>query len=82
MWIDGSEDQILDAMAVAEEFHAVPGAITTASAIPPNVEAPAATAKPILDFAGVAPPVEPAGKAGEARGGQEGRLGSAPEGGG
>ena len=81
MWIDGSEDQILDAAAVAEEFHAVPGAITKlidGVGHSPNVEAPAATAKLILDFAGVAPPVESAGGQGRrGPGRQERRLGSA-----
>ena len=86
MWIDGSEDQILDAMAVAEEFHAVPGAITKlidGVGHSPNVEAPAATAKLILDFAGVAPPAEPApaGKAGEARGGKRDGSGARKGGG-
>ena len=60
MWIDGTEDQIIDSMAVAEEFHAVPGAITKlidGVGHSPNVEAPEETAKLILDFAGVAPPV-------------------------
>jgi len=68
MWIDGNEDQIIDATAVAEEFHAVPGAITrliVGAGHSPNVEKPAATAKLILDFAGVAPP----GPAGSAAGG-------------
>ena len=63
MFIDGSEDQILDAEAVAEEFHSVPGAITKVIdgvGHSPNVEAPDETAKLILDFAGVAPPPQPA----------------------
>ena len=56
MFIDGSEDQIIDAAAVAEQFRSVPGAIT--KLIPdvghsPNVEAPEETAQLILDFAGV-----------------------------
>lgn len=65
LWIDGSADQILDAAAVAEEFHAVPGAITKlidGVGHSPNVEAPGATAKLILDFAGVAPPAAGAGR--------------------
>jgi len=71
-------------MAVAEEFHAVPGAITKlidGVGHSPNVEAPAATAKLILDFAGVAPPVEPAGKAGETRGGKRDGSGARKGGG-
>ena len=72
MWIDGSEDQILDATAVAEEFHGVPGAITKlidGAGHSPNVEAPKETAGLILDFAGVAAPAEPAsgGKGGNRR---------------
>ena len=70
MWIDGSEDQIIDATAVAEEFHAVPGAITKlidGVGHSPNVEAPAETAKLILDFAGVAPPAEAGSTAGRRR---------------
>ncbi len=62
MWIDGTEDQIIDATSVSEEFNAVPGAITKlidGVGHSPNVEAPEETAKLILDFAGVAPP-EPA----------------------
>ena len=69
MFIDGSEDQVIDAEAVAEEFHAVPGAITKVIdgvGHSPNVEAPDETAKLILDFAGVAPPPAPdAGKKGK-----------------
>lgn len=69
LWIDGSEDQIIDATAVAEELHAVPGAVTKligGVGHSPNVERPAETAKLILDFAGVAPPetVAPAAGAG------------------
>ncbi len=65
MWIDGSEDQILDATAVSEEFHAVPGAITKlidGIGHSPAAEAPEETAKLILDFAGVAPPATPSSK--------------------
>ena len=74
MWIDGSEDQIIDATAVSEEFHAVPGAITKlidGVGHSPNVEAPDETAKLILDFAGVAPPLAPgaAGASDEKKGG-------------
>jgi pimeloyl-ACP methyl ester carboxylesterase len=68
LWLDGSEDQIIDAAAVGEEFHAVPGAVTkTLDGIghSPNVEAPAETAKVILDFAAEAPPAT-----GSAGGGQ------------
>lgn len=57
LFIDGSEDQIIDAEAVAEEFHAVPGAITEVIdgvGHSPNVEAPEETTELILDFAGVA----------------------------
>jgi len=60
MWIDGAEDQIIDAAAVAEEFQAVPGAITKlidGAGHSPAVEAPDETAQLVLDFAGVAPPV-------------------------
>jgi pimeloyl-ACP methyl ester carboxylesterase len=74
MWIDGSEDQIIDAMAVSEEFHAVPGAITKlidGAGHSPNVEAPDETAKLILDFAGVAPPVAPEAGGGGARSGKQ-----------
>jgi pimeloyl-ACP methyl ester carboxylesterase len=74
MWIDGTEDQIIDATAVSEEFHAVPGAITKlidGAGHSPNVEAPEETAKLILDFAGVAPPVAP--EAGGGKGGQGGK---------
>jgi pimeloyl-ACP methyl ester carboxylesterase len=70
MWIDGSEDQIIDAAAVAEKFHAVPGAITKlidGAGHSPAVEAPEETADLILDFAGVAPPVEPADRGGRER---------------
>jgi len=59
MWVDGREDQIIDAAAVAEEFHAVPGAITKlidGAGHSPAVEAPGETARLILDFAGQAPP--------------------------
>ncbi len=65
LWIDGSADQILEAASVAEEFHAVPGAITKlidGVGHSPNVEAPGETAKLILDFAGVAAPAAGAGK--------------------
>jgi pimeloyl-ACP methyl ester carboxylesterase len=58
MWIDGSEDQILDATATGEKFHAAPGAITKlidGVGHSPNVEKPAETAKLILDFAGAVP---------------------------
>ena len=64
LWVDGSEDQIIDAPAVAEEFHSTPGAITKlfgGVGHSPNVETPAETARLILDFAGVAPPIEPGG---------------------
>jgi pimeloyl-ACP methyl ester carboxylesterase len=59
MWIDGAEDQIVDATAVSDEFRAVPGAITKlidGVGHSPNVEAPEETAQLIDDFAGVAPP--------------------------
>jgi len=59
MWIDGAEDQIIDATAVAEEFRVVPGAVTKLIAgvgHSPNVEVPEETAQLIVDFAGVAPP--------------------------
>ena len=68
LWLDGSEDQIIDAAAVGEEFHAVPGAITkTLDGIghSPNVEAPAETAKLILDFAAEAPPAKGAAGGGQ-----------------
>jgi len=58
MFIDGSEDQIIDAAAVAEEFHAVPGAVTKlidGVGHSPNVESPEETAKLILGFAGLTP---------------------------
>jgi len=67
LWLDGSEDQIIDAAAVGEEFHAIPGAITkTLDGLghSPNVEAPAETAKLILDFAAEAPPAKGAGGGG------------------
>jgi pimeloyl-ACP methyl ester carboxylesterase len=70
MWIDGAEDQIIDAAAVAEEFQAVPGSITKlidGAGHSPAVEAPEETADLILDFAGVAPPVEPADRGGRER---------------
>ena len=56
MFVDGSEDQVVDSAAAVEEFRSVPGAIT--KLLPdighsPNVEAPDETAKLILDFAGV-----------------------------
>jgi len=72
MWIDGSDDEIIDAAAIAEEFHAVPGAITKlidGVGHSPNVEAPDETAKLILDFAGVAPPAAPAAGGGKKSGG-------------
>lgn len=59
MWIDGTEDQIIDAAAVAEEFQAVPGSITKlidGAGHSPAVEAPDETAQLILDFAGRTPP--------------------------
>ncbi len=59
LFIDGSEDQILDAEVVAEEFHAVPGAITKVIdgvGHSPHVEAPGQTAKLILGFAGESAP--------------------------
>ena len=59
MWIDGAEDQIIDAAAVAEELGTVPGSITKLiddAGHSPAVEAPGETAKLILDFAGQAPP--------------------------
>ena len=62
MFIDGSEDQIIDAAAVAEDFHSVPGAITKlidGVGHSPNVESPDETAKLILDFAGLTAPSEP-----------------------
>jgi pimeloyl-ACP methyl ester carboxylesterase len=70
LWLDGSEDQIIDAAAVGEEFHAVPGAVTkTLDGIghSPNVEAPAETAKLILDFAAEAPPAKGAPGGGRQR---------------
>jgi pimeloyl-ACP methyl ester carboxylesterase len=74
MWIDGAEDQIIDAAAVAEEFQAVPGSITKlidGAGHSPAVEAPDETAGLVLDFAGVAPPVDPGRRerGGQARGG-------------
>jgi pimeloyl-ACP methyl ester carboxylesterase len=76
MFIDGSEDQIIDAAAVAEDFHAVPGAITKlidGAGHSPQVEAPDETAKLILDFAGVAPPEPESSGRGEKRTGGQGR---------
>ncbi|HET6831437.1 MAG TPA: alpha/beta hydrolase [Solirubrobacterales bacterium] len=76
MWIDGSEDQIIDAAAVAEEFEAVPGAITKlidGVGHSPAAEAPEETTKLILDFAGVGSAAGPG-----AGGGQSGT----PDGGG
>ena len=70
LWLDGSEEQIIDAAAVGEEFHAVPGAVTkTLDGIghSPNVEAPAETAKLILDFAAEAPPAKGAAGGGRQR---------------
>jgi pimeloyl-ACP methyl ester carboxylesterase len=58
MFIDGSSDQIIDAAAVAEKFHAVPGAVTKlidGVGHSPNVEAPKETASLILGFARGAP---------------------------
>jgi pimeloyl-ACP methyl ester carboxylesterase len=65
LWIDGSEDQIVDAEAVAEEFRAVPGAVTKlidGVGHSPAVEAPKKTAGMILDFAGAAPVAGPGGR--------------------
>jgi pimeloyl-ACP methyl ester carboxylesterase len=62
MFIDRSEDQIIDAEAVAEDFHVVPGAITKVIdgvGHSPNVESPDETAKLILDFAGLTAPAAP-----------------------
>lgn len=80
MWIDGTEDQILDATAVSEEFHVVPGAITKlidGAGHSPNVEAPKETAQLIDDFAGVAPPAPPPAQGGAGKRGN----GSAAKGG-
>ena len=87
MWIDGTEDQVIDAMAVSEEFHAVPGAITKlidGAGHSPNVEAPEETAKLILDFAGVAPPKLPPipkGGGGKGKDGGKKRAGAGKGGG-
>ena len=87
MWIDGTEDQVIDAMAVSEEFHAVPGAITKlidGAGHSPNVEAPEETAKLILDFAGVAPPKLlpiPKGGGGKGKDGGKKRAGAGKGGG-
>lgn len=54
LFIDGDQDQILDAEQVAGQFDAVPGAETAlieGVGHSPNVEAPEETAKLILDFA-------------------------------
>ncbi len=73
LFVDGSEDQILDAESVAEEFHAVPGAITKVIdgvGHSPHVESPEDTAKLILGFAGddaPALPDEPARAGGKAK---------------
>lgn len=89
LWIDGSEDQIIDATAVATEYHAVPGAITKlieGAGHSPNVERPAATARLILGFAGQSPPeshfdgVPPPGPAADTAGGT-GKAGAGDRGG-
>ncbi|KAA0272242.1 MAG: alpha/beta hydrolase [Acidobacteria bacterium] len=72
LWIDGAEDQIIDAAAVAEEFRAVPGSITklvAGAGHSPAVEAPGETARLVLDFAGAPPGGRDRGGRGGGRGG-------------
>jgi pimeloyl-ACP methyl ester carboxylesterase len=72
IWIDGSEDQIIDAAAVAGRFRAVPGSVTKlleGVGHSPAVEAPAETAELVLDFAAAAPSGGSAGRGGRNRDG-------------
>lgn len=72
----GSEDQIVDTPAAAENYETAPGAtvrVLEGIGHSPNLEAPADTAELLLRFAGAAPPPPPLPAPGDGGADQRGR---------